>query len=613
VAEPQDALIGSKVGPYEVLALLGEGGMGRVYRARHESLGRDAALKVILSTTHVDPEDVRRFKREARLMSRLSHPNVVRLYDCGSAGDLPWIAMELIPGQDLKQRSLQGPRPTVADVVEWVRQACSGIAALHEAGVVHRDLKPENLMLLIDGSIRVMDFGLAKSPEATLLTAAGDVIGTPAYVAPETLTGQPYDERSDVYQLGMVLYILLAGRSPFACGTLLALLQAIATQVPASLRTIDPRVPVALDALVSRCLAKAPADRPGSARELLDGLSTARAPARSRPRPARPVPPQERPAEAPPRSWRSAAAVAVGGLCLLCAPVVLLRSPEDGRPSRAAESTASAASAAPIASIAPPASTAASPAPPPSARSSVAPPPSPAGPSRSPDDATMVRIPSGWFQMGSLDGEADEQPVRRVVVDAFDIDANLVTNQRYRRFLDATGHTPPAFWTDGRWSHEDQPVVGAHLDDVLAFCRWAGKRLPTEAEWERAARGGAEQKLYPWGNDPPDGRACFGLPATGRPCAVGSYPANAFGLYDMAGNVKEWCSDWYESYAPGDVRSPTGPRKGQRRVLRGGSWFDRSALLRCAARESIRLDRSRPFYGFVGFRCARSVSASAGR
>lgn len=224
----------------------------------------------------------------------------------------------------------------------------------------------------------------------------------------------------------------------------------------------------------------------------------------------------------------------------------------------------------------------------------------------------MVRIPEGWFLMGSDAGQDNERPVHRVWVDAFELAACQVTNAEYAQFLAATEHRKPLHWDDPLFSHPEQPVVAPSWFDAVAYGEWLSEksghryRLPTEAEWERAARGGVEQKLYPWGDAPLESLANYSTRWKKAPEPVGRAERNAFGLYDIAANVHEWCSDWFDAhyYLASPERNPHGPAEGTRRSSRGGSWRHATKVSRCAARSSIPPEFQ---YADYGFRLARSV------
>lgn len=212
----------------------------------------------------------------------------------------------------------------------------------------------------------------------------------------------------------------------------------------------------------------------------------------------------------------------------------------------------------------------------------------------------LVRIDGGWFTMGSGDGPGNERPAHRVWVDAFELARFQVTNAEYAEFLEGGGEEPPPSWHDPLFDAPRQPVVAVSWLDAVRYCEWLSSvtgrhfRLPTEAEWERAARGGVEGARYPWGDDPPESR-----PLTG-PVPVGLGAPNAFGLYDVCENVHEWCSDWYAAdfYAASPERNPRGPASGTRRVSRGGSWRHRVQVTRCAARSSLPPESRYTDYGF---------------
>jgi len=225
------------------------------------------------------------------------------------------------------------------------------------------------------------------------------------------------------------------------------------------------------------------------------------------------------------------------------------------------------------------------------------------------DGAEMVLIPAGEFLMGSNDGSSDKKPVHTVYLDAFYIDKYEVTNAQYKKFMDATGHKAPNYWNDSRFNDPKQPVVGVSWYDAKAYADWAGKRLPTEAEWEKAARGGLVGKKYPWGDkithDDANYEGTGGKDIWVYPSPVGSFAPNGYGLYDMAGNVLEWCADWYDGnyYKVSPKENPKGPASGNWRVFRGGSWFDDvHNLLRVASRDN---DVPTGMGDDVGFRCAQ--------
>lgn len=214
---------------------------------------------------------------------------------------------------------------------------------------------------------------------------------------------------------------------------------------------------------------------------------------------------------------------------------------------------------------------------------------------QTPEVPKLVSIPAGWFLMGSEDGQDNERPVHRVWVDDFRLGECQVTNAEYASFVQATGTEPPPLWDDPNFQNPEQPVVAVSWFEAVQYCQWlssvAGQRyrLPSEAEWERAARGAAEGKLFPWGDDPPQSLPGYDQRWKGGPEVVGGCAPNAFGLYDICENVHEWCSDWYQAgyYAVSPERNPAGPLTGERRASRGGSWRHHVKVTRCAARSSI--------------------------
>jgi formylglycine-generating enzyme len=231
-------------------------------------------------------------------------------------------------------------------------------------------------------------------------------------------------------------------------------------------------------------------------------------------------------------------------------------------------------------------------------------------------EPSMVSILEGWFLMGSNSGQDCERPIHRVWVDRFQLAATQVTNAEYQHFLRATGSKHPTFWSDPNFKDPAQPVAGVSWFQADQYCQWLGAqtsriyRLPTEAEWERAARGGLEQTNFPWGDEPPQSLPDYATRWQTGPEPVARYAPNAFGLYNMCDNVHEWCSDWYDPdyYSVSLDRNPHGPElgpgKGQRKASRGGSWRHHVKVMRCSARSSIPPEFQ---YADYGFRVAANV------
>jgi sulfatase modifying factor 1 len=227
-------------------------------------------------------------------------------------------------------------------------------------------------------------------------------------------------------------------------------------------------------------------------------------------------------------------------------------------------------------------------------------------------DGDLALIPAAWFSMGSETAQDNERPIHCVWTDAFLMAARQVTNAEYARFLVATQNPPPPYWNDPNLNHRDQPVVAVSWFDAVKYCEWLSAltnrnyRLPTEAEWEHAARGGSEHKFFPWGDAPPQSLPDYETRWKTGPERVAQYAPNAFGLYDICENVHEWCADWYQAdyYAISPDRNPRGPETGVRRASRGGSWRHHIKVTRCAARSSI---PPAFHYADYGFRVACDV------
>ncbi len=265
-------MIGRTLGQYRVLEALGQGGMGTVYLGEDTHLGRRVAIKVISGAAGGDPEARARFLQEARAASSLDHPNICAIYQIGETDEgAPFLAMAHYDGATLDRRIDAGPVP-LGEAVEIAAQVADGLAHAHARGIVHRDIKPSNVLLTRDGVAKILDFGLAKRLGAESLTTTGVSIGTPAYMSPEQVRAEKVDARSDVWAAGVLLYALLAGRSPFDGENLAAVTYAILENEPRPLREFFPRVPEGLQAVLDRCLAKNAADRYPDARALAADL-----------------------------------------------------------------------------------------------------------------------------------------------------------------------------------------------------------------------------------------------------------------------------------------------------------------------------------------------------
>jgi len=271
---------GTRLGPYEILAPLGAGGMGEVYRAKDSRLGREVAVKVLPASFSDDQDRLRRFEQEARAAGVLNHPNLTAVYDVGLQDGAPYVVSELLEGETLRNR-LAGGAFTPRRAIGHALQIAQGLAAAHEKGIVHRDLKPENIFVTSDGRVKILDFGLAKLtqpekanasqtnlPTVTPGTEAGVVLGTLGYMSPEQVRGKPADARSDIFSFGAILYEMLSGRRAFHADTAADTISAILTRDPADLSETNRRIPEALDRIVRHCLEKSSEARFHSASDI---------------------------------------------------------------------------------------------------------------------------------------------------------------------------------------------------------------------------------------------------------------------------------------------------------------------------------------------------------
>ena len=268
---------GTKLGPYEIQSPLGAGGMGEVYRATDTKLGRDVALKVLAAEMAQDPERLGRFRREAKALAQLDHPNIVTIYSVEESDGVHFLTMQLVEGQPLDRLICAGGLP-LEQIVEIASALGDALAAAHEKGIVHRDLKPANVMVSHEGRVKVLDFGLAKDVRGSNLgdatmtsdsrTEVGVVMGTPAYMSPEQTSGRPLDHRTDIFSLGVLLHEMATGRRPFEGTSSAELVSAILRDTPPSVTDVRPDLPSDLARIVRRCLEKDPRHRLQTARDV---------------------------------------------------------------------------------------------------------------------------------------------------------------------------------------------------------------------------------------------------------------------------------------------------------------------------------------------------------
>jgi formylglycine-generating enzyme required for sulfatase activity len=620
---------------YRILKELGRGGMGVVYHAEQTMMDRQVAIKVINKALLDQPDALERFEREVRAAAKLIHPNIVIAYDAERAGDLHMLVMEFVEGQSLDHvLRREGPLP-VLHACMYARQTALGLQHAHERGMVHRDIKPHNLMLTPKGQVKILDFGLAKvaSERGTGggLTAANAYMGTPDYSAPEQATdARTADIRADIYSLGCTLYCLLAGRPPFREETPVQTILAHLEKEPAPLPQLRPEVPAGLWLVVARMLAKAPAERYQAPAEAALALAPFCGPAAEAAPVAAPAASpsagglaavvgsgESSKAAAPPpagRRRRTAGRALVAGLSLVMLGAVAagLLLPRGGG-SKARDGR----DAGGVARATPPADQQTGEENPPSGPSRREPgpvpsSPTPAGPlAKSITNSVgmkLVLVPRGSFWMGDRGSQKQVAIPRDFYLGVFP-----VTQEQWQAVM----HSNPSWFSRsgggadrlGSISDADLrqfPVEQVTWDDAQEFVQRLNVRekdsglqyrLPSEAEWEYACRERAaseEDCAFDFycgrpSNDLSSDQANFNgqNPAgsaprgrfLGRTTRVGSYPPNRLGVYDMHGNVWQWCVDYYE-----EGRTA--------RVCRGGCWRSPGALCRASYRGTIEsLDR----------------------
>jgi formylglycine-generating enzyme required for sulfatase activity/tRNA A-37 threonylcarbamoyl transferase component Bud32 len=541
---------------YAVEGRLGAGGFAVVFLVRDVHLKRKLAVKVLSPDVIASHSVLERFRREAETVAQLSHPNIVPLHFIGQKDDLVYLVMEAIGGGSLADRLQRDKQLPIDEAARIFSEVASALAHAHKRGVVHRDIKPQNVLLDAEsGRALVTDFGIARTAEGGSLTATGMVVGTPAYLSPEQVTGEPSDHRADIYALGVMMYEMLAGQPPFTGATPTAVLMKRLGGPPPPLKGIRADVPVALEELVDACLATDPADRLQNAGDITRAL-TGHSPVSGGHTTSTHLRVRKK---QPERSRATMITIAVVAVVVLGAALGAV-----WRVTRKAEAPVVAAVA--------------------------------------PVDSAMVWIPAGAYTIGSNSGPEVTRPAHAVQLEAFLIGRREVSVGEYQGYITARG--VPAPWTTK--PDERFPVTGVQFAEALNYCAWRypdGGRLPTEKEWEAAARGIAG-RAYPWGNTWDPAAANTGSRAR-TPAPVGSYPRGRTpeGIDDLIGNVWEWTSSPYKPYADSSAATGVGMY-----VIRGGAHNAYDHIATSTFRSGAQSAAGREALAHTGFRCAMSVS-----
>jgi serine/threonine-protein kinase len=482
----------ARIGKYELVEFLG-GGMSHVFRAHDTVIDRTVAVKILTDEACSDPEARTRFLHEAQVAARFNQDNILAVYDFGEEQGRPFLVMEFVAGLDLRKVIEQNSAGDSRNKLRLALQIARAIGYIHARNVIHRDVKPENIRINSDGNAKIFDFGIAKS-ENSPATRAGYIVGSPYYMAPEQVRGEQLTPRVDVYAFGMLLFELFTGVKAIQADSYERIFYCILNE-PLDLSPLDRiSAPAGLKELVQLCTAKAPGDRIRDFDTITRRLEQMEEPARSdnttAPRVEGTLMAQVRAAlsQVPRLVWAIAAVILVP---LIGTAVYLAGRPDKPPP----------------------------PPPPPPKVAQLA-------PVLDSDTGRMLLVAAGTFLF-------DEEKAS-VHLPAFYIDETEVSNEAFARFCTATGRSLPRHFDR---THPNFPVVGVTVEDARAFAHWAGKRLPTGKEWEKAARG-TDGRIYPWGDStasPPaniDGK---------RLMPVDAFPdgKSPYGVLNMAGNVWE--------------------------------------------------------------------------
>ncbi len=637
-------LIGQSLGRYHILEQLGEGGMATVYKAYDTRLETDVAVKAI--RTEALPQNaveraLKRFEREAKALARLTHPNIVKVTDYGEFEGKPYLVMEYLPSGTLKSK-LHGKPMAWQEAARLLIPVACALDFAHRQGMIHRDVKPSNILITADGEPMLTDFGIAKMldlEETVDLTGTSAAVGTPEYMAPEQATSKTVDGRADIYSLGVVFYEMVVGRKPFTADTPMAVIVKQASEPLPRPRTFVPDLPQAVENVLLKMLAKKPEDRYQNMDEFavaLGHLLTGKLAVENRME----VQPKminkqtqsvQRVGIALPLTITiGIIVVGIIFIGLLFALSSIFRTPMQSSaqlPSATQTITIATSTIIPstFTSLPPILTSTASLTSIPSLLPQIYDPHPMTDDYHDSSGVPMRSVPAGQFLMGSnaaSNGSVgfsypDEQPAHTVDLDSYYIDKYEVTNALYEACVTAgvcdpprnTGsNTRPSYY--GNSEFDNYPVIYMSWNQAKTYCEWRHAELPTEAQWEKAARGANGPDL---GENPIDCSQSQDFRCKPDTAIVGSYGnANGpYGAYDMVGNVWTWVSDWYSSqyYSVSPASNPQGPSSGKFRALRGGFYLFANPSLVWWYGVTLRSGTIRSYiYDYeIGIRCARSA------
>lgn len=532
---------------YAVEGRLGAGGFAVVFLVRDLNLKRKLAVKVLSPDVISSHSVLERFRREAETVAQLSHPHIVPLHFIGQKDDLIYLVMQCIEGGSLADKLQREKQLSIEEAARIFQEIASALAHAHKRGVVHRDIKPQNVLLDAEsGRALVTDFGIARTAEGGSLTATGMVVGTPAYLSPEQVTGEPSDHRADIYALGVMMYEMLAGQPPFTGATPTAVLMKRLGGPPPPLQSVRSDIPAPLADVVDACLATDPNERIQNAADIVRSI-TGHSPVSG----------------GHTTSTRLRVTKPKSNLLAGIAAGIVIVAAVAGYMAMKAPATA------PVAPV----------------------------------DPGMALIGAGTYMIGDNEQEAT-RPAHPVTIAAFGIDTLEVTVAEYDRYVQSGNVQAP-------WRTKPDsmlPVTGVRWSEARNFCAWRhpdGGRLPTEEEWEAAARG-LESRRYPWGPQWNPAAANVNNQRRG-PVAVGSFPAGRSpqGVHDLIGNVWEWTASPFKPYG-----NPDAPATGTY-VIRGGAYNAGTAIATPMFRVQYDPGAARENLAGTGFRCAMPARAAA--